>query len=288
LILHSYAKLNLYLEVLNKRKDSYHNLRTIFERINLCDTIILKPRRDKEIKITCNSPDVPQDKTNLAYRSAKLLQDNFNIDRGVDIKIIKRIPAAAGLGGGSSNAATVLMGLGRLWRLNLSKQKLAYFSRKLGSDVPFFIYNIPFAQGSSRGDRISPLTMLNNKRFWHIIVVPKIKVSTPQIYKKWDTYSRLTRGKSSVRLLYLALKKNDLSGLGEVLFNSLEAITTRLYPEVSLVKEEFSRLGLKSILMSGSGPAVFGIVSSRKEAVSLCKQLQGTKQFWSAFVARTI
>ena len=125
MVLNSYAKLNLYLEVLSKRKDSYHNIKTIFERIDLCDKIVLKVRKDKKINLISHSPGLPRDSSrNLAYRSAELLQTRLNLDKGVDIQIIKRIPVAAGLGGGSSNAATVLMGLDKLWRLNLSREKL--------------------------------------------------------------------------------------------------------------------------------------------------------------------
>jgi len=311
LTLNSYAKLNLYLEVLHKRKDNYHNIKTIFERIGLADKIILKSRRDKKINITCNVAAVPQDNSNLAWRSAKLLQDIFNIDKGVDIKIIKRIPVGSGLGGGSSNAAAVLAGLNKLWKLNVTKHKLAGLAGKLGCDVPFFIYNSPFAQGEARGDKIKPLKTLTNVRLWHILVVPKIGVSTASIYKRWDnesktfkltphlwTYSKtikneynkgagLTRPKYNVTMLLLALRKNDLFLIGDALFNSLEQVTARLYPQINAIKEKLMQLGVKSILMSGSGPAVFGIVSSRKEALTLCRQLKSNSSFGEVFVSRT-
>src|SRR4030042_869033 len=123
LALDSYAKLNLYLAVRNIRQDNYHNIKTVFERIDLCDRIILKPRRDNKIKIICNHPLVPKDNSNLCYRSARLLQDYSGIKSGLDIEIIKRIPVASGLGGGSSNASSVLLGLNKLWKLNLPREK---------------------------------------------------------------------------------------------------------------------------------------------------------------------
>jgi 4-diphosphocytidyl-2-C-methyl-D-erythritol kinase len=135
----SYAKLNLYLEVLNKRKDGFHNIRTIFERISLCDKIFLKSRPDGKIRITSPSKEIPKDKTNLAFKSAKILKSALNIKEGVEIKIIKNIPVSAGLGGGSSNAAATLLGLNKLWGLNLSKKRLVSFAKEIGSDVPFFI-----------------------------------------------------------------------------------------------------------------------------------------------------
>jgi len=290
LTFNSYAKLNLYLEVLHKRKDNYHNIKTIFERIDLADKIILKSRRDKKINISCNESSVPQDSANLAWRSAKLLQDSFNIDKGVDIKIIKRIPVGSGMGGGSSNAASTLVGLNKLWKLNLPQNKLAELAKKLGCDVPFFIYNTPFALGEARGDKIKPLKALTNVRLWHILVVPNIEVSTASIYKRWDKYSKtfkLTMPEYNVNIMNLALKKNDLLLIGDALFNSLEPVTTRLYPQINEVKEKLIQLGVKSILMSGSGPAVFGIVSSRKEALSLRRQLKSNSFFGEVFVSRT-
>jgi 4-diphosphocytidyl-2-C-methyl-D-erythritol kinase len=287
LVLNSCAKLNLYLLVLNKRKDKYHALKTIFERISLSDKIILRGRRDKLIKIICSDPQVPKDEANLCFRSAKLLQQKFNCLRGIEIEIVKHIPVGAGLGGGSSNAATVLMGLNRLWRLNLSRSRLVSLAKEIGCDVPFFIYQSSFALGSARGDKIKPLPLLKGVRLWHLLVVPKIKVSTPLIYAKWDEYSGLTRKNCNDKMINLALRKNRLFREGGLLYNSLEEVTTRLYPEVKRVKTELARLGLKSILMSGSGPAVFGIASSRKEAATIERQLKKKSRSWRVFVART-
>ena len=288
MIVDSCAKLNLYLAVINKRKDGYHNIKTVFERIGLSDRIILKPRRDNKIKIICSSPLVPKGKTNLAYRSAKLLQDSFLVKKGVDIEIRKRIPVGAGLGGGSSNAAAVLLGLNKLWGLNLGQNKLLKLAAGIGSDVPFFIYDTPFAMGSGRGEKIKPLKALGNVKLWHVLVVPKIEVLTPVIYNKWDSYSRLTSRPHGDKILTSALKKSDLSLIAKSLFNSLERVTSGLYPEVARIKERFISLGLKAVLMSGSGPAVFATVPSRKEAVSLCRQLKEENKFWQVFASQTL
>jgi 4-diphosphocytidyl-2-C-methyl-D-erythritol kinase len=285
LVLLSYAKLNLYLEVLNIRNDNYHNIRTVFERIDLSDKIILKPRPDRLIRIICRDPDVPKDNTNLCYRSAKLLQERFNIKTGLDIRIIKRIPVGAGLGGGSGNAAGVLSGLNKIWRLNLSRKKLVGYAREIGADVAFFLYNSSFAIGEGRGDKIKVLKLQRVRRFWHILVVPKIKVSTALVYKKW--MRGLTRPKYGVNILILALKRNGLSAVGRLLFNGLESVTIRLYPEVKRIKEKLANLGLKTMLMSGSGPAVMAIVSSRKEAVFLSRKLKKQEGSWRIFVTRT-
>ncbi len=292
LVINSYAKLNLYLKVLGKRKDGYHNLETIFERISLCDKITLNTRSDTKIRIISSCLDIPKDKSNLAYKSAKLLQDSFNLNKGVDIKIIKRIPVGSGMGGGSSNAASVLTGLNKLWGLNLSQQKLAVYARKLGADVPFFIYNTPFAKGTQRGDKIKPLGGHSKVKFWHILVVPRIKVPTPLIYKKCDELNinaieALTIPKFNVKVLSSIIAYKDLSLINKMLFNSLEQITVKLYPEIRRIKEKLIELGLKSTLMSGSGPTVFSFIYSGKEGVSLFRQLKGNN-FWQIFVTHTV
>ncbi|MCX5710525.1 MAG: 4-(cytidine 5'-diphospho)-2-C-methyl-D-erythritol kinase [Candidatus Omnitrophica bacterium] len=202
MILKSYAKLNLFLQVFKRqRKDSYHNLITLFERIDLFDSITLKKRADSKIRVICSDRNVPSGKSNLCFRAASLLQDTCGVDKGVDIIIKKRIPVGAGLGGGSSNAAATLLGLNKLWGLDLSLSRLVSLSGKIGSDVPFFIYNVPFALGTSRGDKIYPLGNMKKVRLWHLLVVPNIHVSTPLIYRKFDQFSGLTRPVYNVKIL---------------------------------------------------------------------------------------
>jgi len=292
--LKSYAKLNLYLEVLNIRSDSYHNLVTLFERISLYDEILLTPRLDKEIKLLCAEPRVPSGKRNLALRAAALLRKVSGIDKGADIKIIKHIPVAAGLGGGSSNAATVLLGLNRLWRLNFSREKLTELARELGADVPFFLYDASFALGRERGDRIMPLSVMK-RRLWHILIVPRFLVSTFSIYKALDKQRKtvkirdlteLTKALNNVKILSLALKKGSTPLEGAFLFNRLEEVTLKRYPQIKKIKDKLSNLGVRAVLMSGSGPAVFGVVSSRKEGESLCRFFKRSGN--ESFVVRTV
>ncbi|MDD5730510.1 MAG: 4-(cytidine 5'-diphospho)-2-C-methyl-D-erythritol kinase [Candidatus Omnitrophica bacterium] len=290
LAIKSHAKVNLYLEVLNKRNDNYHNIRTLFERIDLCDEIILTPLESREISVSCDNPALPVDQRNLAYRAAQLLQDKFRVKTGVKIVIRKRIPLGSGLGGGSSNAASTLLGLNKLWGLKLSRAALVDLARKLGADVPFFIYGVPFALGLEKGDKIIPVKPLCREkiRFWHVLAVAKIHVSTPLIYQKWDTYSNLTRPAFDVKLLISALRKKSPFTRGDYLFNSLEPVTEKLYPKVRRIKKILNDYGLKSVLMSGSGPAVFGFVPSRKEAVSLCIRLKKKYRSSQLYITRTI
>jgi 4-diphosphocytidyl-2C-methyl-D-erythritol kinase len=302
LVVKSFAKVNLYLRVLGKRKDNFHNLATLFARIDLSDRIVLKNREDGRITIKCASPHVPKDETNLCYRAADLLRQECKLKRGLDIEIDKKIPVGAGLGGGSSDAAGVLVGLNRLWRLRLGRPRLAALASKLGSDVPFFIYDTKFALGSGRGDKIKPLSSLHNVKLWFILVYPGIHVSTPLIYRKFDLYmsgksrreplnkgiSRLTRQIPDVKIILSELSKKG-SPLGpESLFNDLESVTSRIYPVVGKVKNALLTTGLRRVMMSGSGPAVFAICDCRAQAMDLCAKLRQKHKSWQIFLISAV
>ena len=304
--LDSFAKINLYLSVRTKRRDNYHGISTIFERISLKDTIILQSRKDSQIKISTNHKKLAGDQSNFVWQAVELLRKKFKITQGLNIRITKRVPLGSGMGGGSSNAASVLLGLNRLWKLGLSVRQLAELGSKIGSDVPFFVYDCPFAIGRGRGEKITPLENLENVQLWHVIVVPRINVSTTLIYRKWDEFKSLkstplnkrnlkennyltglTTGKSGVKLITSVLKKNDLFLLNRAISNSLEPVTENLFSEVRRVKEKLLAQGAQLIRMSGSGPAVFGIVSSKKEAVLLSRRIKKGNPFWNVFLAKT-
>ncbi|MDD5506023.1 MAG: 4-(cytidine 5'-diphospho)-2-C-methyl-D-erythritol kinase [Candidatus Omnitrophica bacterium] len=302
LVIKSFAKINLYLRVLGKRRDNFHNLDTLFARIDLADTIIIKGREDSRIRITCASRHVPKDECNLCFRAADLLRQEFKLRYGLEIEIKKRIPVGAGLGGGSSNAASVLLGLNEYWHLNLSKSKLAMLAAKLGSDVVFFIYNVRFAFGSQRGDKIRPLISLKNTKLWFILVYPRVKVSTPLIYRKFDFYSSkhkaplpffkgisgLTSCAPDVKILLPELLKNGCSFDAKCLFNYLEAVTSSLYPVVNRVKKALLAMGLERVMMSGSGPAVFAICNSRAQAENLSNKLRKGHKSWQVFLSSAV
>jgi len=289
----SYAKLNLYLKVLRRRPDSYHSIFTLFERISISDKIRLKLLPRKKIRIVLSGLTLPLGRSNLVYKAASLLQREFGISQGIEIDIRKHIPISAGLGGGSSNAATVLLGLNKLWKLNLRLKQLVALARQIGSDVPFFLYNSSFASATSRGDKIEVLRL--PVKFWHIIVIPKIHILSSLIYRRWDqtpnlgrgSLARLTNHKSAIKILKSALLKKDFRKLSKVLFNSLEDVTTAIYPVIRKTRLALSDFGLKAISMSGSGSAVFGLVSSRKEAYEVARQLRKLGN-WDVFVARTV
>jgi len=285
--LDSCAKINLYLSVRPKRRDNYHGITAFFERISLKDTITIQARPDSQIKISTNDKKLACDQTNFVWQAVELLRRKFRITQGLNIRIIKRIPLGSGMGGGSSNAASALLGLNRFWKLGLSARQLAGFGAKIGSDVPFFIYNCSFAIGRGRGEKITPLRELKSVKLWHVIAVPSVNVSTALIYRKWDEFNSLTTAQSNVKLISLALRKNDLILLKKVIFNDLEQVTEKLFPHVRGVKKDLLASGARLIMMSGSGPAVFGIVSSKKEALFLSGRIKKENPFCKVFAVRT-
>ncbi len=279
--LKSPAKLNLYLDVLDKRKDGFYNILTLFERIDLSDIITFRENFSDKIKVESSSPEISE-KNNLVYRTAKILRKDFSVSKGVDIYVEKKIPVSAGLGGGSSNAAFTLLGLNRFWNLKLKRTELLSYARKIGSDVSFFISRNSFALGLGRGDRILPLDI--KRKFWHVLVLPKIKVSTKTIYER---YRPSLREKTSLSRLIFALKDNSLPKKN-LLFNALEETTGEYFRVIREIREILGNFKIKVITMSGSGPAIFGIVSARKEGEKICRQLKyrfGDE--FSIFLAKT-
>ena len=182
----------------------------------------------------------------------------------------------------------MLVGLNKLWGLKLNRNKLLKYARAIGSDVAFFIYDCPFAEARGRGDRMRTLDSLQNLRLWHVIVVPGVAVSTARIYQQWDSRKlRLTRPRANVKLLSLALKGNKRSLINRALYNNLESVTTKAYPQVRRIKEELSKLGAQGVLMSGSGSSFFALAASQQEALALARRLKKRKRRWQVLVNYT-
>jgi len=292
-VLRSPAKLNLFLKVINKRPDGYHNLVTLFERIDLCDDIHFCLNKKGLIRIFCNHPDVPKGPKNIVYKAAKILKEDFAVKEGVDIKIVKRIPVAAGLGGGSSNAAKTLLGLNRLWGLSLPKSILFDYAKALGSDIPFFLEDCSFALGTGRGDKLRQLDL--KVKFQHILVVPRLKVLTREIFGAFRGAGLpirqagtkvLTNKGDDVNILIRALRKNDLSQIGLLLTNDLETTLVRFHPNLIKLKYIIKEYGALNASFSGSGPAAFGLVASDVQAKTLKAFL--SRQYSRVFIVRTL
>ncbi len=295
LVIQSFAKLNLYLKVVDKRVDNYHNLFTLFERISLADTITLKRLSSSSIIVKCNDKTIPLGEDNLSFKAASILRDKFALKKGVEINIFKRIPVGAGLGGGSSNAAAVLLGLNKIWKLRLSKGQLIKIALNIGSDVPFFIHDKSFALGLGRGEIIKPLTRLNRVKLWHILVVPKIKVSTPFIYASYDrsnsrirSLTELTKEPRGVKILTSELAKKNPCLKRGMLFNSLQEVAIKAHPKIGQAVNTLLGLGLENTLMSGSGGAVFSITPSHKKTLQLVTLLKKKCKAWYVYAVSTV
>ena len=290
ILLQSPAKLNLFLKVINKRKDGYHRLVTLFERIDLHDDIRLTTNDSGRIRIFCDNPQVPKGPKNLVYKAAAMLKNEFGLNKGVDIKITKRIPVAAGLAGGSSNAATVLLGLNKLWRLSLASKDLVAYARRIGSDVPFFIYNASWAVGTGRGDCIRVVQI--PAQLWHVLAVPRVAVHTPKVFGALSFKAReggnlkLTKAGYDVNILIRALRKNDLFKVGQLLTNDLERAILDVCPELSQLRDKMKCLNTLGFSFSGSGPSLYGLVSSRQEAKTVGSILK--RHYSQVFIVRTL
>jgi len=267
LSLKSYAKVNLFLEVLWKRDDGYHEIESLIQRISLCDNILLEDR-PKEITILCPNKEIsiPSNHNNLAYKAARLLMTNFNIKKGISITIDKKIPVGAGLGGGSSNAASVLKGLNQLWNIGLKNEQLQELGAEIGSDVPFFI-NGRTALVKGRGVKIH--TCFTMPKIWLVLAIPNISVSTKWAYGRLDR--ELTKNINSARLP--RLKKLGVKDIMNNLFNRLEGVVFKEYPLIKAVKEKIIDCGANGALMSGTGSAVFGITSSKDKTCKIVKKI---------------
>lgn len=272
----AHAKINLYLNVVGKREDGYHNLETVFHSIGLYDEVLLRGRTKKGITIRCKHPDVPSDDHNLAYRAALSLSDVVGGFGGLEIQIHKHIPVAAGLAGGSANAAAVLYGVNELYALGLSEKMLMQIGAQLGADVPFCLHG-GAAFGTGIGDILTPLPALSDVPL--ILINPGTAISTADVFKNLDL--TLTKRRKESIIIKTCIEKSDVIGVGKDLYNFLEVSVFSKYPELSVLKTQLStQTGCYGALMSGSGATIFALMedipaaqqceSFFKDSVSFC------------------
>lgn len=264
------AKINLSIDVLFKRPDGYHEVEMVMTTIDLSDRLELVPRQDSQIVIESSASFIPRDERNLAYQAAELLQKRFGISTGVTIHIEKQIPVAAGLAGGSSDAAAVLKGLNQLWQLGLSTEEMARLGASIGSDVAFCVYG-GTALAKGRGEQITPLP--SPPPFWVILAKPPLGVSTAHVYQHLDL-NKMTR-RPDTQSIIAALKQGNFSLLTKSMANVLESVTLEHYPQVKWYKEKMVEFGADGVLMSGSGPTIFGLVQKESRAWRIYNGFKG-------------
>ena len=263
------AKINLSLDVLHKRPDGYHEVKMVMTTIDLADRIELAPLPYNAIQIVSHNRFVPDDHRNLAYQAARLLKERFGVRQGVAISIRKTIPVAAGLAGGSSDAAAALRGLNKLWNLGLTLDELAELGAEIGSDVSFCVYG-GTAIATGRGEKIEHIPA--PPPCWVILAKPTIGVSTAEVYRnlKLDTVVH-----PDVDAMVNAIKNQDYYGICSNVGNVLEEVTLEMHPEVAHIKEQMKRFGADAVLMSGSGPTVFGLVQYDSRLQRIYNGLRG-------------
>jgi 4-diphosphocytidyl-2-C-methyl-D-erythritol kinase len=268
------AKINLLLKVTGKRPDGYHEIVTLLAQISLFDTIVLA-FDEPIISVQCPHPGVPENSGNLAYRAARSFLQTIGVDDGVAITIDKVIPVAAGLGGGSSNAAAVLLGLNEHYGFALAEEELRDLAAGIGADVPFFLLKHP-AVARGIGDDMEPYGDL--PRLAVVLVCPPLEVSTAWVYKNLNL--TLTNYKKEFKIPPL---KTCFSRNKHLLFNDLEQVTVGKFPEISLIKKGLRDLGAEIALMSGSGPSVFGLFEDVNEATNAVESMK-TRGKWDTFL----
>lgn len=263
------AKINLTLDVLYKRPDGFHEVEMVMTTVDLADRISLRGIPGDEIVIKTADSFIPNDRRNLAYQAAEIIRNTYRIIEGVEITIEKSIPAAAGLAGGSSDAAATLRGLNRLWNLELSMEKLAELGAQIGSDIPFCVHG-GTALATGRGEKIKKLPSPPN--CWVILAKPAISVSTATVYGDFKV-EQATHPNTA--MMIEALEKKDYKTMCQTLENGLEYVTMSLYPEVAMLKEKMLKFGADAALMSGSGPTVFGFVENEAKVSRVYNGLKG-------------
>jgi len=271
------AKVNLYLRVLRKREDGYHDILSLMQRISLCDEMTFAPTGGG-IAVRCPGTALPEDEGNIVYRAAAAFFSRIGASPGIEITIRKRIPIAAGLGGGSSNAATTLMTLNEMYGSPMTREELMRIGTGLGADVPFFIFG-KTAWTSGIGDRFPETPILPT--FWFVLINPGFEISTKLVYQGLNL--GLTKQEINYSIPRFSTKEDVIGGLT----NDLEKVTVKLHPILDAIKALLLASGARGALMSGSGPTVFGIFTDRESAGIAEKNLgQGTR--WLVFGAQSL
>lgn len=267
--LRAYAKINLGLDVLRRREDGYHEVRMIMQTIQMYDQLDMIKTDEPGIHLTTNLSFIPTDESNLVYKAAKLLMDRYQITKGVKIHLNKVIPVAAGMAGGSSDAAATLVGLNKLFELGLTKEQLMELGVQIGADVPYCVMRgTALAEGI--GEKLTPLAPAPD--CYILIGKPAISVSTPFVYKNLKLNEETVH--PDIDGMIQAIEKQDLYGITARMGNVLESVTIGAFPEIEAIKNHMKEHGAVNAMMSGSGPTVFGIFDSKEKAELAYQQLK--------------
>ena len=266
------GKINLGLDVLGRRENGYHDVRMVMQTVYLYDRIIMKKSKTPGIRLETNLYYLPVNENNLAYQAAQMLMDEFHMEEGVSIQLDKHIPVAAGMAGGSSNAAAVLFGMNRMFSLGLSQKELMERGVKLGADVPYCIMRgTVLAEGI--GEILTPLSPM--PKCYVLIAKPAISVSTKMVYEKLDSHE--IEDHPDIDGILAGLKAGDLKKVAGSMGNVLERVTVDAYPVIDRIKKMMIKEGALNAMMSGSGPTVFGLFEDRQSARRAAQKIKEQK-----------
>ena len=262
------AKVNLYLDILGRRSDGYHEIESIIQSVKLYDKIILRPRR-RGIKIACTHPQVPLDEGNICYRAVEILSTVLGMKQGLEIEIQKNIPVGSGLGGASADAAAALIGTRKLFKMDIPFSDLSKLALELGSDVPFCLTG-GTALVRGRGEKIMPLPLL--KDGWFILVDPGMSISTSWVYSTLK--GELTTKRLNTKLIKELMKKEGIRGVSKFpLYNKLEEVVIERFPTLRDIKAKLIEAGAIGALMTGSGSTIFAVAEDEERAKSILDRL---------------
>lgn len=275
--LRALAKINLGLDVLRKREDGYHELRMIMQTINMYDQLDIEISKTPGIKITTNLPFIPVNGSNLVYKAAKLLMDEFQVEQGITVDLQKFIPVAAGMAGGSSDAAAAMIGVNRLFGLGLSVKELMERGVKIGADVPYcLLRGTALAEGI--GDKLRALPPCPD--CYVLIGKPAISVSTKFVYE--NLHANELEYHPEIDKMLEAIQWHNLNKIADCMGNVLETVTIPHYPVIQEIKDHMKEHGALNAMMSGSGPTVFGLFDDKATAENACEALRASR------LARTV
>lgn len=280
----AYAKINLDLRILGRRpSDNFHEIRTVFQTITLHDRLTFQKTDDGCIYLTSSDPSIPADERNLVYRAALSLRRRYGVREGAFVRLEKRIPAQAGLGGGSSDAAVALLGLSHLWKLKISRDDLVNVGAELGTDVPFFLTG-GTALGTGLGINIYPLNDAPHRNL--LVIMPGVNVSTADAYIALHAPTLTKAG--SAAILPVSYADTQISdSLYEVMRNDFEPVIYKLYPEIERVRRSLAEAGAQKVLLAGSGASVFGVFDDGEN----CERARGilkNEDAWQVFMCATV
>lgn len=259
--LNAYAKVNLGLDVIRRREDGYHDVRMIMQTVKLFDHVTLQKNHCGRIRLRTNLPYLPVNEKNLVYRAIQMMRETYHITDGVDATVEKHIPVAAGLAGGSTDAAAAFVGMNQLFALGISQERLCELGVQLGADIPFCIMR-GTALSEGIGEILTPLSSIPS--CWFLIVKPTFSMSTKFVYEHLHLDEHTPH--PDIDGMVLAIEHHDLAGITHRMGNVLELVTKKHYPQIGQIKADMCRLGALNALMSGSGSTVFGIYTDKESA----------------------